>query len=144
MTAVVIAFCASCAATDSEPSTNQVVDIRQDHLEQCPVHHEPLIESVERVDLERGSFHPWYFEVRERLFPCAFDDPAGQGEMAMITYCPTCRVAKAIYLRNDENWPPLLYQVSGETDDEYHDRKKEELDGFISRQQDALNQQQTN
>ena len=88
----------SCA-TQKAIRPAKISDIRLD-IERCPVHDELLIEATNSVDLERGSYMPSYYKIRRALFPCAFDDPYSDGEMAMVTYCPKCRAAKNKYLRD--------------------------------------------
>ncbi|ADG66430.1 hypothetical protein Plim_0582 [Planctopirus limnophila DSM 3776] len=103
-----------------------ISDIRLD-IERCPVHDEPLIEATNSVDFERGSYMPSYYKIRLALFPCAFDDPYSEGEMAMVTYCSKCRAAKNMYLldsqrsNREEKWT-----------------QDQDVDGLIERQRHAL------
>ncbi len=91
---------ASCDAIQRYQAPT-IVDMRTD-LERCPVHDDLLVEAVNRVDFERGSSWIQYHEIRRALFPAAFDDPHSVGEMAQVTYCPTCRAAKAKFARDTQ------------------------------------------
>lgn len=106
-----------------------ISDIRFD-IERCPVHDEPLIEATNSVDFERGSYIPSCYKIRLALFPCAFDDPYSEGEMAMVTYCSKCRAGKSIYLldlqrtNREEKWT-----------------QDQDVDGLIERQHRELDSQ---
>lgn len=115
----------SCT-TQKEIRPAIISDIRLD-IERCPVHDEPLIEATNSVDFERGSYMPSYYKIRLALFPCAFDDPYSEGEMAKVTYCSKCRAAKNMYLLDSQR-----------TNREEKWTQDQDVDGLIERQRHEL------
>ena len=114
---------------------SQIEDLVVDDVERCPVHDETLLVSLDSVDWERGSYCPSYYKIRSALFPCAFDDPLSDGDLAMVAYCPICRAAKAKFLKAEECPEPPMH-LFGE--DGFHERWQQDIDAFIARQRKEL------
>jgi hypothetical protein len=116
-------------------STNDVSDLRVE-ISDCPTHNEVLIESTQKVDGSRVSHDPLYWRIRDALFPCAFP-PSEDGDLALIKYCRSCRIAKAL-CENSKDYD-LLYSAwpTDETSQSQHNRKNQM---FIERKTKQLNQ----
>lgn len=129
-------FFVSCATSETKPSPGRIEDLRL-KIDCCPVHNEPLIESIESVDMERGSYMPEYYQIRSELFPCAYDDPHSVGEPARVTFCPKCRFAKARYLK-DKNQPEPPWELFGKDEEEFFKQRKSRVDAFVARHRREL------
>lgn len=128
---VSVILIASCSIPEGNPPQDEIKDARLD-VERCAVHDELLIQSVQRVDWERGQYYPSYWKIRSALFPCAYDDPESQGDLALVTYCPKCRAAKARYLKDDDQPFPQL-ELFGKDDERLWRQYRQDLDAFIAR-----------
>jgi hypothetical protein len=119
------------------PSTTKIHDLRGS-LSHCPVHKEALVEATQRVNDSRVSHHPLYWQIRDALFPAAFT-PSDEGDLAWVTYCRSCRVAKALF-ENDEASDALFSRFPNPNDDASRAQHNREVDAFIERQRQQLNQ----
>jgi len=120
LSCVAVVFIASCATPAADAPDDEIEDVRL-NITHCPVHNELLIETVQPVDWERGQYAPSYWTIRSALFPCAFNDPHSWGDIALVTFCPKCRAAKAKFLNEDMPLP-----------------NQEELDAFVARHRREL------